>query len=42
MEKTPIVPTAPEGKFKLAEIKPSTSLPGIHRQESEHHIEVTY
>jgi len=42
MEKTPIVPSAPEGKFKLAEIKPTTSLPGIERHQSENHIEVTY
>ncbi len=32
MEKTPIVPSAPEGKFKLQEIKPSTTLPGIERK----------
>jgi hypothetical protein len=42
MEKTPIVPSAPEGKFKLAEIKPNANLPGISRHLSEHHIEVTY
>lgn len=33
---------APEGKFKLAEIKLNANLPGISRQETEHHIEVTY
>jgi len=42
MEKTPIVPSAPEGKFRLHDIKPSSSLPGIERKQSEHHIEVTY
>lgn len=32
MEKTPIVPSAPEGKFRLHDIKPSSSLPGIERK----------
>jgi myo-inositol-1-phosphate synthase len=38
MEKTPIVAFAPEGTFKLKEIKPTTSLPGIERTESETHV----
>lgn len=42
MEKTPIVASAPEGTFKLKDIKPTTSLPGITRAESESHIEVSY
>ena len=42
MERTPIVSTGPEGAFKLKEIKPTTSLPGIERNESESHIQVTY
>jgi myo-inositol-1-phosphate synthase len=42
MEKTPIVASAPEGTFKLKEIKPTTALPGIERSESESHIEVNY
>ena len=42
MEKTPIVASAPEGKFKLSAIKESTTLPGIAVKETETHIEVTY
>lgn len=42
MEKTPIMPSAPEGKFRLAEVKPNANLPGISKNLTESHIEVTY
>ncbi len=42
METTPLTATAPEGTFKLKEMKASSSLPGIQRSESASHIEVCY
>jgi len=42
MERTPIVESAPEGKFTLAPNKASTTIPGIERSVTETHIEVNY
>ena len=42
MEKTPIIQTAPEGKFTLRPVKESTDLPGISKKVHEDHIEVNY
>jgi len=42
MEKTPIIPSAPEGKFKLSQLKPNPNLSGISKTQTESHIQVTY
>jgi len=42
MERTPIIESAPEGKFKLSANKETTTLPGIERKQTDTHIEVTY
>ena len=42
MQKTPIIVSPPEGKFKLKDLKPTEGLPGIQKKVEGNFINVTY
>jgi myo-inositol-1-phosphate synthase len=42
MERTPIVESAPAGKFKLAPNKETSTIPGLTKKIVDDHIEVHY
>lgn len=42
MEKLPIIQSPPEGKFKLQELKPDQTHPGITKTNGVNSIDVVY